>query len=428
MTLLEQLKSGTLPQSVVQAAHSEGLEPESLAEQVAAGKAVITRNLHRPQIEPLAVGGGARIKVNANIGTSKDRADLQFELDKLRAALDAGADTVMDLSTGGDIDAVRREILAQCPVPLGTVPIYQAVIESIACGVGLADLDPDLLFEVIRRQCEGGVDFITVHCGINRNSLKVLLDNPRLMGIVSRGGSFLVEWMMHNKAENPLYERYDELLQIAAEHEVVLSLGDGFRPGSIVDATDPAQLAELFVLGELTKRARAAGVQVMVEGPGHVPLDQVQSNVELQKRICDGAPFYVLGPLVTDIAPGYDHIACAIGGALAAWHGADFLCYVTPSEHLGLPDVEQVRQGVIASKIAAHAADLARGRADSWALDRKMSERRVAQDWPGQIESAIDPKRAEELRANTPPTEDDVCTMCGEFCAIRVSKRALNKK
>jgi len=426
--LMQQCKQGKVPQSVVEAAAAEILDPEVLADLVARGRAVIARNVHRPGIKPLAIGEKTRIKVNANIGTSRDRTDPDFELAKLKAALEAGADTVMDLSTGGDIDAIRKSITDNCPVPLGTVPVYQAAIESRDQGVGFAAMDPDLLFGVIRRHAETGVDFVTVHCGINSRSLDVLRDNERLMGVVSRGGAFICEWMTYNNADNPLYERFDELLEIAAEHEIVLSLGDGFRPGSVLDATDAAQVAELFVLGELTRRARDAGVQVMIEGPGHVPLDQVISNVDLEKRICDGAPFYVLGPLVTDIAPGYDHIGCAIGGALAAWHGADFLCYVTPSEHLGLPTVDQVHEGVIAAKIAAHAADLARGRPDAWAKDRLISERRHEQDFKGQIEIAMDPKRAAQLRAQSPPQEEDVCTMCGEYCAIRVSKRALGRK
>ncbi|RLA84717.1 MAG: phosphomethylpyrimidine synthase, partial [Deltaproteobacteria bacterium] len=364
-------------------------------------------------------------KVNANLGTSPDHADLQEELLKLRLALEAGADAVMDLSTGGNLDEIRRTILRHCPVPLGTVPIYQAAVETAQRKGAIVHMTLDDIFEVIERQARDGVDFMTVHCGLTFRALERLKKQGRVTGIVSRGGAFLATWMIYNDRENPLYEYFDRLLEIAKKYDVTLSLGDGLRPGSLADATDRVQLEELLTLGELVEEAWKEGVQVMVEGPGHVPLDQIEANVKVQKRVCRGAPFYVLGPLVTDIAPGYDHIACAIGGALAAYHGADFLCYVTPAEHLRLPKPEDVREGVIAARIAAHAADLARGRQDAWQRDLEMSRARSSLDWKRQMELCIDPLKAQKLRAERLPTERDVCTMCGKFCAIKLVKEYL---
>ncbi|MDO9026270.1 MAG: phosphomethylpyrimidine synthase ThiC, partial [bacterium] len=342
-------------------AEDEKVPWESIKEGLEQGTIVIPMNKNRRLLKPCAVGKGLRTKVNANIGTSQDTAELSIELEKLKAAVGAGADAIMDLSTGGDIDAVRREILAQCPVPLGTVPIYQAAIEAVKNKKSLVEMTVDEIFSVIERQAKDGVDFLTVHCGITSESVKRLKQEGRVASVVSRGGAFTIEWMSYNKAENPLYQYYDRLLDICKEHNVTLSLGDGFRPGCLADATDRAQIQELITLGELVDRARAAGVQAMVEGPGHVPIDQIETNVKIQKELCKGAPFYVLGPLVTDIAPGYDHITAAIGGAWAAYFGADFLCYVTPSEHLKLPDIDDVREGVIVLRIAAHAADIAKG-------------------------------------------------------------------
>ncbi|MDP2808348.1 MAG: phosphomethylpyrimidine synthase ThiC [bacterium] len=383
------------------------------------GTIVIPMNKNRRLLKPCAVGKGLRTKVNANIGTSQDTAELSIELEKLKAAVGAGADAIMDLSTGGDIDAVRREILLQCPVPLGTVPIYQAAIEAVQKKKSLVEMTPDEIFSVIERQARDGVDFLTVHCGITTDSVKRLKQEGRIASVVSRGGAFTIEWMSYNKAENPLYQYYDRLLDICKEHNVTLSLGDGFRPGCIADATDRAQIQELITLGELVDRARAAGVQAMVEGPGHVPIDQIETNVRIQKELCKGAPFYVLGPLVTDIAPGYDHITAAIGGAWAAYFGADFLCYVTPSEHLKLPDIDDVREGVIVLRIAAHAADIAKGVPGAREWDLKMSQARKALDWEKQIELSINPPHARQVFESAPKRESGACTMCGDYCSMK---------
>lgn len=402
------------------AALSEGVTEDFIRAGVARGNIAICRN-KRHNIEPLAIGKGLRTKVNANIGTSGDSSDLSVELEKLRVAVKAGADAVMDLSTGGALDDIRKEIIKQSPLIIGTVPIYSAVVELNQRGKTFFDLTADDLFKAIEKHAEDGVDFITVHCGVTRSTIERLDNEGRLMDIVSRGGSMTAAWMAKNGKENPLYEQYDRLLDIAREYELVLSLGDGLRPGSIADATDRAQIHELITLGELTQRAWDKGVQVMVEGPGHVPIDQIEANILLQKRLCHDAPFYVLGPLVTDIAPGYDHITAAIGGAIAARAGADFLCYVTPSEHLRLPDIDDVREGVIASRIAAHVGDIAKSVKGAIEKDIQMSKYRKALDWEGQIKTSIDPEKARRLRESAKPTESDVCTMCAELCAIKVS-------
>ncbi len=402
------------------AALSEGVAADFIREGVACGNIAVCRNkLH--DIAPLAIGKGLRTKINANIGTSGDSADLSVELEKLRVSVKAGADAVMDLSTGGDIDDIRKEIIKESAVIIGTVPIYSAVVELNRKGKVFTEMTGEDLFRAIEDHAKDGVDFITVHCGVTRSTIERLNNEGRLMDIVSRGGSMLAAWMAKNGKENPLYEQYDRLLDIAREYELVLSLGDGLRPGSIADATDRSQVHELITLGELTQRAWDRGVQVMVEGPGHVPLDQIEANILLQKRLCHGAPFYVLGPLVTDIAPGYDHITSAIGGAIAARAGADFLCYVTPSEHLRLPDIEDVKEGVIASRIAAHAADIAKGVKGAMERDIQMSKYRRALDWEGQIKTSIDPDKARRLRESAKPTESNVCTMCAALCAIKVS-------
>ncbi len=383
------------------------------------GTIVVPANRHRRLARPRAVGAGLRVKVNANIGTSPDLCDPAAELAKLDAALGAGADAVMDLSTGGDIDAIRREILARCPVPVGTVPIYQAAVEAAKRRKSLVEVTAEEFLDVIERQARDGVDFITVHCGVTRESVARLRQQGRVAGVVSRGGACTIEWMSRNNRENPLYEHYDRLLAIAREHDVTLSLGDGLRPGCLADATDRAQVQELVILGELVQRARAAGVQAMVEGPGHVPIDQIELNMRLQKELCHGAPFYVLGPLVTDIAPGYDHITAAIGGAWAAYYGADFLCYVTPSEHLRLPTADDVRQGVTVLRIAAHAADIAKGVPGAAAWDLEMSQARKALDWDRQIGLAIDPTHARAVFDSAPKKTGGECTMCGDFCAMK---------
>jgi len=407
-------------------AAQEGITVETLMAGVAAGTIAIPKNNNHNFDRIMAIGQGVTTKVNANIGSSKDYPEAAQELQKLCVCLKAGTDTVMDLSMGGDLNAVRRAILDNCPAPLGTVPIYQAVAETVERdGRQIGEVTVDHIFKTIERQAEDGVDFMTIHCGITRNSLARLQGHERLMGVVSRGGSFLLEWMSLNNAENPLFERFDDLLAILKEHEVTLSLGDGFRPGCLADATDRGQVQELIHLGELTQRAWAAGVQVIIEGPGHMPLNQIAANVLLQKRLCHGAPFYVLGPLVTDIAPGYDHITGAIGGAIAATAGADFLCYVTPAEHLKLPSAQDVHDGVIASRIAAHAADIAKGLPGAMDKDIAMARCRNRLDWRGQIELSLDPAKAKSFREEGGSYKGDACSMCGSYCAIKVYKKAV---
>lgn len=413
---------------ILMASEAEGVDPKLLKERLASGQAVLPRNTKRKRIRPVPIGKGLRTKVNANLGTSADRAEIRFELRKLEAAVKAGADTVMDLSTGGDTDEVRRAILEESPVPVGTVPIYQAWIDCVRSGRPLVEATPDEMLRAVRKHIEDGVDFITVHCGVTLKSVEILSRENRITDVVSRGGTFVFEWMSHNDKENPLYDRYNEILDMAEEYDVTLSLGDGMRPGCIADASDKAQIDELITLGELVARASDRGVQVMVEGPGHIPIDQVEANVLMEKTICKGAPFYVLGPIVTDVCPGYDHITGAIGGAIAAAAGADFLCYVTPSEHLRLPDIEDVREGVIASRIAAHAGDIAKGIAGAREWDLEMSRKRRNLDWAGMLSLAMDPERARALRASTPSSIDDVCSMCGEYCSLKNHRSTLKKK
>ena len=419
MTQLEKARAGIITPEMKAVAEKEQVEAHWLRDIIAEGRVVIPANINHNGLLPCGIGEGLLIKINSNIGTSSDRAMLEEELAKLEVSLEAGADTIMDLSTGGDIDQCRRRILKESPIPVGTVPIYQAVIETIERQGGLIHLTVDKIFEVIEKQVADGVDFITVHCGLTRSALDLLKDQGRITDIVSRGGAFLTTWMLHHDKENPLYDNFDRLLSIAKKNDVTLSLGDGLRPGCLADATDRAQIHELMTLGQLTRWAWEKDVQVMIEGPGHVPLNQIKANVLLQKQLCHHAPFYVLGPLVTDIAAGYDHVACAIGGAVAGEAGADFLCYVTPAEHLCLPGVEDVREGVIVTKIAAHAADIARGHKFAIERDRRMSEARKNLDWETQMKLAIDPKKAERVRRENPPSEDDVCTMCGKYCAIK---------
>ena len=428
MTLLHRARSGKVPAEIVRAAAEEGIPAEKLRESVACGRSVVPRNRKRGEIRPVAIGEGLRVKINANVGTSRDRADIGVELEKMRVAVAAGADAVMDLSTGGPIDEIRRAILAECPVPVGTVPVYQAASDAASLRKSFVELSAGEFFDGILKQAEDGVDFMTVHCGVTRDALSRLVREGRRLDIVSRGGSLLAEWMAHNGLENPFFEQYDRLLEICREYDITLSLGDGLRPGCLADATDRAQVHELMTLGELTERAWARDVQVMIEGPGHVPLHQIAANVALQKRLCHGAPFYVLGPLVTDIAPGYDHITSAIGGAIAAWSGADFLCYVTPSEHLRLPTVEDVKTGVIASRIAAHAADVARGVPGAVDRDHRMADARRKLDWKAQIELSIDPDTARAMRGGSLPSVDEaVCTMCADLCAIKTSQKAIRR-
>ncbi len=419
MTQIIEARKGNVTPEMEAVARAEGVGLDHVIEGVATGTVVVTRNTGHTAIAPLGIGRGLRTKINANIGTSKDRMSIEGEIEKLKAAVAAGADAVMDLSTGGPIVEIRKEILKQSTVAVGTVPIYQAAVETVEEGRSIVQMDPELLFRVIEEQAEEGVDFVTVHCGVTRESVERLKRQGRIMDVVSRGGAFLLEWIIYNEAENPLYAQYDRLIEIAKKYDVTLSLGDGMRPGCLADATDRAQIEELITLGELRDIALDAGVQVMIEGPGHVPINQVETNIKIQKELCKGAPFYVLGPLVTDVAPGYDHITSAIGGALAGAAGADFLCYVTPSEHLRLPDLEDVREGVIASRIAAHAADIVKGVKGAIEWDKEMSRRRKALDWKGQIELSINPEKARRLRESSMPKESDVCTMCGEFCSMK---------
>ena len=422
-TQSQRAKRGEITPEVKAVSKKEGIPVEKIQQGLSSGRIVIPRNVVRAKVEPVGIGSGLRVKVNANIGTSPDRADVAEEVKKAEVAVRYGADTLMDLSVGGDLDLIRREIL-KFPVPVGTVPIYQAGVEAAKKG-SLTDLTEDDLFKVIEKQAKDGVDFMTVHAGLTRESLQKALKQQRLTGIVSRGGSFLATWMLHHREENPLYANYDELLDIAEEYDVTLSLGDALRPGSIKDSTDIPQVQELIVLGELVEKARERGVQCMVEGPGHMLMSEIKTNVVLQKKLCRDAPFYVLGPLVTDISPGYDHITGAIGGAIAAMAGADFLCYVTPAEHLALPNVEDVREGVVAAKIAAHAADITRG--IDVEKDHEMSRARAGLNWRKQFESCLDPEKAKEFRRKKAPQRPEVCTMCGEFCAMRIMKEQLKK-
>jgi phosphomethylpyrimidine synthase len=428
MTQILEARKGNITPEMEAVARAEGVMLDHVVNGIAKGTIVITRNNRHTSITPLGVGRGLRTKINANIGTSKDRMSIEGEIEKLKIAVAAGADAVMDLSTGGPIVGIRKEILKQSTVSIGTVPIYQAAVETVEQGKPIVQMDPDLLFRVIEQQAEEGVDFITVHCGVTTSSLERLKKQGRIMDVVSRGGAFHIEWIIYNEMENPLFTQYDRLIEIAKRYDVTLSLGDGMRPGCLADATDRAQIEELITLGELRDIAHEAGVQVMIEGPGHVPINHVETNMKIQKELCKGAPFYVLGPLVTDVAPGYDHITSAIGGAIAGAAGADFLCYVTPSEHLRLPDLDDVREGVIASRIAAHAADIAKGVKGAMDWDNEMARRRKALDWKGQIELSVNPERARKLRESSMPKESDVCTMCGEFCSMKGMSQYLKKE
>jgi len=424
MTQLELARQGIISPQMKTVAQQEGVDVEFIRRGVAKGTIVIPANINHSNLVPCGIGQGLRTKVNANIGTSSDFGDANTELEKLRVAVDSGADTVMDLSTGGDISAIRRTIIAASSVPIGTVPIYQVGIEAIDRHGAIVKMTGDDLFAGIGEHVRDGVDFITVHCGVTQSAVAKLKQQGRVTDVVSRGGAFIIGWMFHNECENPLYEYYDRLLEIAREFDVTLSLGDGMRPGSIADATDRAQIEELLVIGELVQRAQRAGVQAMVEGPGHLPLNQIEANVQLEKSICKGAPFYVLGPLVTDIAAGYDHITGAIGGAIAAAAGTDFLCYVTPSEHLGLPDSEDVRQGVIASRIAAHAGDIVKGVKGAEEWDRKMSKARKGLDWEEQARLSLDPGLSRRVHSKH-ASAGVACSMCGEFCAMELMEKYL---
>jgi phosphomethylpyrimidine synthase len=426
--IIAELKKGKVPSIVHEVADSESINLDILVEGILNRKVIITRNEKREGVKPTGIGFPLATKVNANVGTSTDKSDINFEVEKAILAEKAGADTIMDLSTGGDIKRTRKEILKNTNIPLGTVPIYQAAIEAIQEKGGIVHMTEDKIFEVIEEQAKDGVDFMTLHCGVTQETFKRLKNEGRIMDVVSRGGTLLLTWMLYNEKENPLYTNFDRILDIASEYDITLSLGDGFRPGAIADSSDRAQFHELSILGELTMRAYKRDVQVMIEGPGHIPINEIEMNVKMEKKICHGAPFYVLGPLVTDIAPGYDHIVSAIGGAIAASYGADFLCYVTPSEHLGIPDQEDVEKGVIAARIAAHAGDIAKGVSGAKEWDREVSLARKKMDWKRQFELVIDAKKAEETRSKMTPKIKEVCSMCGEFCAIKLLNDALRDK
>jgi len=406
---------------MVRAAADEPVDAARLRELVRDGRAVVLTSAVHPPERPCAVGAELRTKVNANIGTSKDYAELDRELRKLAAAEEAGTDTVMDLSTGGDVAAIRKELIAHATVPVGSVPVYSAAVQAAARGKTVLDMTAREILGAAREHMADGVSFVTIHCGVTREVLRTLAESRRVCGLVSRGGTFLAAWMRHTGQENPFFEHFDELIDMAREHDCTFSLGDGLRPGCLADSMDRAQVHELMVLAQLRERAVAAGVQVIIEGPGHVPIDQVEAQVKLEKELCHGAPFYLLGPIVTDVAPGYDHLTAAIGGSIAAAAGADFLCYVTASEHLSLPDEEQVRRGVIAARIAAHAGDVGkkvRGAAD-W--DREMSACRRRRDWEGQLRRCIDPQVARQVRQSGPPADEEVCSMCGEYCVFKLA-------
>jgi phosphomethylpyrimidine synthase len=425
MTQIEQARAGVVTPEMEFVARREALEPELVRSEVAAGRMVIPANkVHLSKcLEPMGIGLAAKCKINANIGNSAVTSNIAEELDKLHMAVHFGSDTVMDLSTGKDIDRIRQAIIDASPVPIGTVPIYQMLEEL---GGEIEEMQPQHFLDMVEHQAKQGVDYMTVHCGVMLEHLHLTMN--RVTGIVSRGGSLIAKWMMAHRRPNPLYEHFDDLCAIMREYDVTWSLGDGLRPGSIADASDAAQFAELEVLGELTKRGRANGTQVMVEGPGHIPMDQIEMNMRREQELCDGAPFYVLGPLVTDIAPGYDHITSAIGASLAGWHGAAMLCYVTPKEHLGLPDKEDVKQGVIAYKIAAHAADLARGRKGARDRDDALSRARFSFDWNEQFRLSLDPETARRMHDETLPQDTfksaHFCSMCGpKYCSMRITEQ-----
>ena len=399
-----------------QVLEAEAISRQDLLDKVASGIIAIPANKNHFNLKAGGVGAGLKTKINVNLGVSKDVCSFDGEMNKALMALEYNADAIMDLSVSGDTEGFRKRLVSEVPVMIGSVPIYDTLTRT---GKPVEEITIEDWFKTVEIHAENGIDFITIHAGLNQQAAQSIRNNPRLCGIVSRGGAILFEWMAKTGNENPFYEHFDRLLAICEQHDVCISLGDGLRPGSIMDSTDAPQIQELITLGELTKRAWAKNVQVMIEGPGHVPLHEVEMNMKLQKKLCHNAPFYVLGPLVTDIAPGYDHITSAIGGALAAMHGADFLCYVTPAEHLRLPSLEDVKEGIMASKIAAHAGDLAKGIPGVENRDLTMSRARVALDWEGQFAAAIDPGKAREYKESSQPLEKGVCTMCGDFCAMK---------
>ncbi len=421
---MDAARKGIVTKEIEAVAKKENMDVNKLLQLVAEGKVAIPANKKHTCINPEGIGSMLRTKINVNLGVSRDCKDYDLEMKKVLSAVDMGAEAIMDLSSHGDTEPFRKKLTAECPAMIGTVPVYDSVIHYKR---DLATLTAKDFIDVIKLHAENGVDFVTLHCGITRKTIDQIKNHKRKMNIVSRGGSLVFAWMSMTGEENPFYEYYDEILEICEEYDVTISLGDACRPGCLADATDVCQIDELVRLGELTKRAWAHNVQVMVEGPGHVPLDQIVANMKVQQTICMGAPFYVLGPLVTDIAPGYDHITSAIGGAVAAMSGAAFLCYVTPAEHLALPNLDDVKQGIIASKIAAHAADIAKGIPGARDIDDKMADARRALDWDKQFECALDPETAKRIRDDRAPEDDhsDTCSMCGKFCAVRSMNKAL---
>jgi phosphomethylpyrimidine synthase len=423
MTQLEAAKQGIITDEMREVAQYENVEEEQLCKWIADGLVVIPANINHKNRKYYGIGKPLKVKINANIGMSPQNSDLDIELEKLKIVEELNAESIMDLSISGDLDKVRETIIKNSKIMIGTVPIYQILTENKN---DIDKIDFSTIINTIEKHGKQGVDFITVHCGLTRGALPFI--EKRVMGVVSRGGSFITKWMQHHNKENPLYEYYDEILEVCKKYDITMSLGDGLRPGALADATDEAQLHELKILGELTRRSREAGVQVMVEGPGHVPFDQIEKNIKLQQEICDNAPFYVLGPLTTDKAPGYDHIAGAIGGTLAAYFGASFLCYVTPAEHLRLPSIDDVREGVVASKIAAHSADIAKGIPSAIEEDYQYAKMRKNFDWGGMFRNAIDPVKPLKYRKASTHDNEEECSMCGEFCALKMVEQELKEK
>ena len=422
-TQMDAARKGILTKELLAVAQKEQMEPEKLVILVAAGQVVIPANKCHTCLDPNGIGSALRTKINVNLGTSRDLNDLDMELQKVNDAVAMGAESIMDLSSFGDTQKFRRKLTAECPAIIGTVPIYDAVVYYHK---PLREITSEEWLQIAEMHAKDGVDFLTIHVGINKNTAERFKKMKRLTNIVSRGGSIIFAWMEMTGQENPFYEHFDRLLDICQEYDVTLSLGDACRPGCLEDATDVSQLEELLTLGELTRRAWEKNVQVMIEGPGHMPLDQIAANMKIQQSVCKGAPFYVLGPLVTDVAPGYDHITAAIGGAIAASAGASFLCYVTPAEHLRLPNRDDVKEGIIASRIAAHAADIAKGIPGAKEWDRKMAQARARLDWEEQFSLAIDPEKARRYRAESKPEKEDTCSMCGNFCAVKNMNRILS--
>ena len=422
-TQMNAARQGIVTKEMEAVAAYEGIDVKDLMAEVAAGTIVIPANKNHKCLKPFGIGNSLKTKINVNLGISRDWKDMDMEMEKVKQAVDMGAESIMDLSSYGDTQAFRRRLTSECPAIIGTVPIYDAVVYYHKA---LKEITTEEWLDIVRMHAQDGVDFMTIHCGINKNTAKRFKENKRLMNIVSRGGSIIFAWMEMTGKENPFYEHYDEILDICREYDVTMSLGDACRPGCLEDGTDISQIEELVTLGELTKRAWEKDVQVMIEGPGHMPMNQIAANMEIQKTICKGAPFYVLGPIVTDIAPGYDHITSAIGGALAAAAGASFLCYVTPAEHLRLPNVDDVKEGIIATRIAAHAADIAKGVKGAMDWDHKMDVARKKLDWEAMFDLAIDPEKARRYRAEAKPEKEDTCSMCGNFCAVKNMNRILD--